>query len=305
MTADDGFRVLDAAHGDWSDTTFPAAEPGHVIRHAGRTALFADGTGEVTTFDPRRLADGTPPTASYTTAAPHHGAAVELPDGGLIVTLGTTETRTGIAILDRDHRERARNEDCPGVHGESTVQGDTVVFGCQNGALLVGPDRAITKIASPTPYGRIGTQAAGPTSPIALGDYKQDEDAELERPHQVSLIDTRTHTLRLADIGTSYSSHSLARGPHGEALILGTDGGLHVLDPTTGTRQRTIPVTAPWEEPLQSQKPRPTLFARGTDAYVSDPATRTIHRVDLTTGTIAATVTLPDVPNELSGVDAE
>ncbi|MCP2288602.1 zinc metallochaperone AztD [Nocardia amikacinitolerans] len=297
----DAFRVYDAVAAEFTDIEFPGAEPGHVVQHAGRTVLFADGTGEVTSFDPVRLSDGKPPTEVYKSAAPHHGVAIELADGSLVVTLGTEEKRTGIAVLDAQRKEIARNEDCPGVHGEATAEGDTVVVGCQTGA-LVYRGGVITKVTSPTPYGRIGNQAGSQESTIVLGDYKKDKDAELERPQQISLIDTVTGTLRLVDIGTSYTFRSLGRGPQGEALVLGTDGRIHVIDPVAGTVIRTIPVIDSWQEPLKWQQARPALFVRGGVAYVSDPATKKVHRVDLAAGAVTASVTLPDSPNELSGV---
>ncbi|MFC3964836.1 zinc metallochaperone AztD [Nocardia jiangsuensis] len=301
VTSGSAFRVLDATTGQFTGAEFPAEKPGHVVRHAGRTVLFADGSGEVTAFDTAALADGTPKTDVYTTAAPHHGVAIELADGRLVVSLGTEERRTGMLVLDPGGREIARSEDCPGVHGEATAQGEAVVIGCQNGA-LVYRDGVITKVTSPTPYGRIGNQAGSDDSPIVLGDYKKDKDAELERPQQVSLIDTATGGLRLVELGTSYTFRSLGRGPAGEALVLGTDGALHVIDPVRATVTRSIPVIAPWQEPLEWQQPRPALFVRGGAAYVSDPATGQVHRIDLANGERTATVTLPGAPNELSGV---
>ncbi|MFC8532124.1 zinc metallochaperone AztD [Nocardia sp. NPDC057227] len=301
VTSGSAFRVLDATTGQFTGTEFPAEKPGHVVRHAGRTVLFADGSGEVTAFDTAALAEGTPKTDVYTTAAPHHGVAIELADGRLVVSLGTEERRTGMLVLDPDGREIARSEDCPGVHGEATAQGEAVVIGCQNGA-LVYRNGVLTKVTSPTPYGRIGNQAGSDGSPVVLGDYKQDKDAELERPQQVSLIDTATGGLRLVDLGTSYTFRSLGRGPAGEALVLGTDGALHVIDPVRAAVTRSIPVLAPWQEPLEWQQPRPALFVRGGIAYVSDPATGQVHRIDLATGERTASVTLPGAPNELSGV---
>ncbi|MGV9334863.1 zinc metallochaperone AztD [Nocardia sp. NPDC003726] len=296
-----GFRVFDARAAKFTDVQFPGPHPGHVVRHAGRTVLFSDGTGEVVAFDSADLADGAPETATYRAAAPHHGVAIELANGELVVTLGTEEKRTGIVVLDRDRAEKARNEDCPGVHGEATAAGEAVVIGCENG-VLVYRDGVIRKVTSPTEYGRIGNQAGSAESPVVLGDYKQDRDAELERPQRVSLIDTVTGTLRLVDLGTSYTFRSLARGPRGEALVLGTDGRIHVIDPVAGAVVRTIPVTGSWQEPLEWQKPRPALFVRGDIAYVSDPGAKQLHRVDLNTGAKTASVTLPDTPNEVSGV---
>ncbi|PRC62601.1 hypothetical protein C6A85_02210, partial [Mycobacterium sp. ITM-2017-0098] len=58
VTTTDGFRVLDAAGGQLTDDTFPAADPGHAVAHGEHTVLFADGTGDITVFDPHALADG-------------------------------------------------------------------------------------------------------------------------------------------------------------------------------------------------------------------------------------------------------
>jgi hypothetical protein len=296
-----GFRVLDAAGATLTDVEFPGAEPGHVVRHAGRTVLFTDGTGQVRVIDPATFGSGAPSVEEHTMPEPHHGVAVELANGELVTTIGNEEERPGIVVLDGQGREIARNEDCPGVHGEATAQGEAVVIGCETGA-LVYRDGTITKITSPTPYGRIGNQAGSDASPITLGDYKQDPDAELERPTVVSLVDTSDASLRLLDIGTSYTFRSLARGPQGEGLVLGTDGQIHVIDPVAGAVTRTIPVIAPWQEPLEWQQPRPAIFVRGGSAYVSDPAADAVHAVDIATGTTTATGTLPATPNELSGV---
>ena len=43
------------------------------------------------------------------------------------------------------------------------------------------------------------------------------------------------------------------------------------------------------------------MFTREDAVYVTDPATKQIHVVDLQGGTIAKSATLPQEPNELSG----
>jgi outer membrane protein assembly factor BamB len=299
-----GFRVLDAVGAELTDDEFAAPEPGHVVRHAGRTVLFSDGTGEVTAFDPAELGgEGLPATDTHLAAAPHHGVAIELSNGELVLTLGTEEERPGIVVLDENREEIARNEDCPGVHGEATAQGEAVVIGCETG-VLVYRDGTITKVDSPTAYGRIGNQAGSEESTVVLGDYKQDADAELERPEQVSLIDTATGTLELVDLDTSYTFRSLARGPHGEALVLGTDGALHVIDPESAEVTDTIPVIGTWQEPLEWQEPRPALFVRDHTAYVTDPGSAEVHAVDIESGEVLATGSLPQAPNEISGTVA-
>lgn len=303
VTTNDGFRVLDASAGELTETTFTAAEPGHVVPHGERTALFADGSGEITVFDPHDLAGGKPQVTTMSSPKPHHGVAIVLADGSWLRSEGDPDERSGAVAFDSGQAEIARSSECPGIHGETVTDGETVVFGCENGALVYA-DRAFTKIAAPDPYGRIGTVKGHPESPVALGDYKVDPDAELERPNRFSLIDTAADQLRLVTLppSVSYSFRSLARGPHAEALILGTDGQLHVVDPATGDTAKTIAVAKAWTEPDDWQQPRPSVFTRGHDVYVADPATRELHIVDVESGSVTKSVTLDHAPNELSGV---
>ncbi|MFD5199417.1 zinc metallochaperone AztD [Streptomyces sp. NPDC058375] len=304
VSTDSGFRVLNATDQALTDIEYKGAKPGHVVRHAAKTVLFTDGTGEVNVFDPTALSSGKKPSGrTYTSAEAHHGVAIELADGNLVSTLGTEEKRTGALVLDRNNKEIARNEDCPGVHGEAAAKNEAVGVGCEDG-ILIYKDGKFTKIDSPDDYGRIGNQAGSDASPVLLGDYKTDPDAELERPTRVSLIDTEKKKLRLVDLGTSYSFRSLARGPHGEALVLGTDGAIHVITPDTGKIEKKIPVVGEWQEPLDWQQARPTLFVRGHVAYVSEPGKKALHAIDVETGKKITSVTLPKSTNELSGVVA-
>lgn len=296
-----GFRLLNAAEQRLTDVQFKGAEPGHVVLHAGKTVLFTDGTGETRIFDPSELGDEKPRTETYTAPSPHHGVSVELKNGELVTTLGTAKKRKGIVVLDKDRKEITRNEKCPEVHGEAAAKDEAVVIGCEDG-VLVYRDGKIRKADSPDDYGRIGNQKGSEKSSVVLGDYKKDPEAELERPEQVSLIDTEKATMKLVDLGTSYSFKSLARGPEGEALVLGTDGKIHVIDPGTGKKTGSIPVVDTWREPMDWQQSRPELWVRGGTAYVTDPGKKRIHAVDLASGKKKATGTLERKPNEVSGV---
>ena len=263
VTTGEGFRILNAEGGQLTDDTFPAVDAGHVTPHGENTVLFADGTGEITAFDPHALeAGGLPETRKFKSQEPHHGVAVILADGTLVQTLGNPDTRVG-AVAMQGNREIARNEECPGVHGEAVAADEVVILGCENGVLEFANGK-FTKIASPTPYGRIGNTRGHEDSPVVLGDMKVDADAEMERPNQFSLIDTTTDQLKLVQMpqGVSYWFRSLARGPQAEALILGTDGKLHVFDPVTGDLVKSIEVTGPWTEPDDWQQPGPAVFTR-------------------------------------------
>ena len=314
VSTEGGFRVLDAgtwgtSHGDHghfytaapalTDLTYAAQEPGHVVPHEGRTALFDDGTGQVTVVDSDKIADPDTARRTYTTPHPHHGVALELSDDRLVVSEGTEEARTGIRVLDGKNAEIDQNTQCPGVHGEATAADETVVIGCTDGALVYRDDK-ITKVDSPDDYGRIGNQAGSEASDVVLGDYKVDENAELERPTRVTLINTKQASLKLVDLPSSYTFRSLGRGPEGEALVLGTDGKLHVIDPATGKITNSVQLIEPWTEPEEWQSPRPALKVSGDVAYVTDPATQSIMSVDLEKGAVITKATLSAAPNELA-----
>ncbi|MDN5854500.1 MAG: hypothetical protein L0K86_16945 [Actinomycetia bacterium] len=316
VSTDEAFRVLDAGvwseeHGDHShhfsadpeltDVEFEADHPGHVIHAAGRTALFSDGTGSAEVFETGDLAHGRPATTTVETAEAPPGAGGPVDGSGTLTTIGDDEGAYGVRVRDADGDEIARSEQCPGAHGAAPAAGGHVVVGCEDGVLVYDGDM-LTKINSPDAYGRIGNHAGGEDGKVVLGDYKVKPNADLERPTRVSLIDTVRKRIRLVELGTSYSFRSLARGPHGEAIVLGTDGRLHVIDPATGQVTKRISVIGEWREPLDWQRPRPTLFVEGDAAYVSDPASKELHRVDLSEGEITASTTLPESPNELSGV---
>ncbi|MDL9938185.1 zinc metallochaperone AztD [Gordonia sp. ABSL1-1] len=316
VSESDGFRVLDMGtwtrkHGDHghhyvttprlTEMRFGGAEPGHVVPHDSRITLFSDGTGQVDIVEPAELLRGNAKATSFTVPTPHHGVAVARGDGSLVVTVGNEDSRSGIAILDRNRAEVARNDQCPGVHGEAAASDGVLTFGCQDGILVVRGNE-IRKIASPDAYGRIGNQAGAEDSPIVFGDYKTDADAEIERPNRFSLTDTRTGTLRIVPFASSYSFRSIERGPGGDAVLLGTDGAVHVIDTVTATTTRRIPVIGAWAEPERWQSAMPNIFVQGPIAYVSDPATKTLTAVNLTTGEKVGQMSLPHPTIELTGV---
>ncbi|MGO3471648.1 MAG: zinc metallochaperone AztD [Brevibacterium aurantiacum] len=311
-----GFQLFDAGawteeHGDHThsftgqpqltDTVYETDTPGHVVRHGGSTVLFGDGDGRMQIFDTAAFGEGAPEPEIKEAEEPHHGVAVQLEGGDILHTIGNEEERSGAKVVDADGKEIARNEDCPGVHGEAAAQGEAIAVGCEDG-ILYYKDGKFTKVDAPDSYGRIGNQAGSEDSPVVLGDYKVDEDAELERPEKVTLTNTETGKMQLVDLDASYSFRSLARGPEGEALVLGTDGNLTVIDPETGKITDAHPVTDAWEEPVDWQQPRPTLFVQGGKVYVSEPDKSQLHIVDLGTGEVEKRAELPHASNEVTGV---
>jgi len=218
----------------------------------------------------------------------------------MLVSVGTEEGRTAATLLDADGGELA-TASCPGLHGEAVAAGGAVVVGCEDGPLVLR-DGAFHKVPVDDAYARSGNLAGSAVSAVVLGDYKVERDAELERPQRVALIDTRTESMRLVDLGASYTFRSLARGPHGEALVLATDGTLRAIDDLTGEQLGQVTVLEPWEEPEQWQDPRPAIVSAGGVAYITDPGAQRLYAVDLATGQVVRHYDLPHVPNEIAVV---
>ncbi|MDQ1103876.1 zinc metallochaperone AztD [Nocardioides zeae] len=312
VTVADGFQVLDTGAGTsegatLTDLVFPADTPGHVVRHADKTVLYADGTSDTTIVETAALADAVaagelPEAETVPGVEAHHGVSIVLEDGTFLTTVGNADGRTGIEVRDASGEVVARNDECPGVHGEGTAQDEAVVFGCEDGA-LVYQDGAITKLDAPDqPYGRMGNAFTTDSSPIVLGDYKTDPDAEGYLLDAVTLVDTAAGTLDVVALpeGASYTFRDLARGPGDLGYVLATDGAIHVIDPTTGELTDTFDVIAPWEGPVEWQDPHPAIQVSGDIAYVTEPAANSVHAVDLTTGEVVASTELDVTPNEIA-----
>ncbi len=196
----------------------------------------------------------------------------------------------------------AQSDQCPGVHGEGTAAGEVVVFGCEDGALLYD-DGAITKLTAPDqPYGRMGNAYVSETSPIIVGDYKSDRDAEGYLLEALTLIDTEARTYEVVDMpeGVGYTFRDVARGPDDKAYIIASDGRIHVLDPATGELTDAYPVMDAWDGPAEWQDPHPSIVVADGIGYVSEPSANTVHAVDLATGEGLTSATLDVTPNEMA-----
>ncbi|GAB3286781.1 zinc metallochaperone AztD [Kineosporia babensis] len=301
VTTTKGFQLLDTATPELTDQTFAATTAGHVVRHGGKTVLYDDGTGKTTILE---TADLTKEGQSYTSPAAHHGVSIVLEDGTLVTTVGDETSRSGAVALKAngtEWEEIATNDECPGIHGEGTAADEGVIFGCENGALLF-QDGKFEKFTAPDKYGRMGNAFVSETSPIVVGDYKNDPDAEGYLLNAVTLIDTAKKTYEVVDLpeNVQYTFRDVARGTDDLAYILSTDGSIHVLDPEDGKIVNEFPVIDAWEGPVEWQDAHPAITVNGDVAYVTEPAKKSVHAVDLKTGEVTATGTLDQVPNEMA-----
>ena len=313
LTTESGFRVLDAgvwtdSHGDHGHSyaadpavttlEFPMSHPGHVVPHYGTTALFSDGDGTVTFLDSDDLDEADPATRVLELDAAHHGVALQLSDGVVLVTAGEDggERRTVLALAP-DGSELARTEACPDVHGETVAAGEAVLFGC-TGAVVAHEAGAFRDIPLPDATAGVGGPAGHDDSSVVLADYT---GADEQYPARVALIDLATDEVRLVELPAQYYYWSLARDDDGDGVVLATDGALHVLDVATGELTASIPVLDAWTPPGDWRDPAPSVSVLDGVAYVTDPAANAVHAVDLTTGDLLGTADLGDtVPRSLA-----
>lgn len=315
LTEGESFRLLDAGtwgepHGDHhhyyttdpllTEVTVEGPAPGHVVAHDGKGALFFDGSGEIHTFELSELdAETELSTDVAETQQAHHGVAVAFEDGSRFETLGDEQRRSGARVVDADGQEIARNEDCPGVHGEASGPEGSVAVGCEDGVLVWGGE-AFTKIDAGPDYARTGNLFPAEGSSIMLGDYNETQDEPMT---SVALVNVESGEISTADIGAAYNFRSLARGPEAEALVMAEDGQLHVLDPESGEQIEAIEVMDEWTEPEEWQQPRPAIQVVDDIAYITEPAEQKVHMVDLVEREVIHSADLGFVPNELTAVD--
>lgn len=307
VTTSEGFQVLDTATPDLTDTVFEADAAGHVVRHADQTILYSDGWGETTIFDSHALIDSDgalPEVHQYEADEPHHGVSIVLEDGTLVTTVGDENARSGAVALephDDHYHELAASDQCPGIHGEGTAANEAVIFGCEDGALMYH-DGAFQKFDAPDEYGRMGNAYVSETSPIVLGDYKNDPDAEGYLLNDVAIIDTDNSTYDVQNLGdVEYTWRGAGRGPDDQFFVLGADGSIHVMDPESGEFIDSYPVIDAWEGPSDWQQPHPAMITADGVAYVADVANQRIVSVDLATGDVLAEgEALPSEPNEIA-----
>ncbi len=312
LTTADGFAVLDGGawtdrHGDHghsyaappelTDLEFPMDHPGHVVPHHGTTALFSDGAGTVTFVDADDLDEDAPATRVLELASAHHGVALQLSDGVVLVTAGDEESRRSVLALAADGTELARTDACPDVHGETVAANEAVLFGC-TGVVVVHEAGGFRTIALPDAEGNVSGPAGSDASPVVLADYLAPGE---DLSSRVALVDLAADAVRLVELPAEYYYWSLARDDDGDGVVLATDGSLHVVDVISGALTASLPVIDAWTPPEDWRDPAPSVTVLDGIAYVTDPAGHAVHAVDLATGDSIGTADLGDtVPHSLA-----
>nr|WP_278722689.1 hypothetical protein [Corynebacterium accolens] len=287
------------------DDKIKAPHAGHVVHHDGFTALFSDGDGVAKIYKTEDIGSkDAKPVNTVKTGEGHHGVAVPLEDGSVVITKGTEDERHTIQHLDKDGKVLDETTECPGVHGEAAAGNGKLFFGCEDGPVVFDGSKFhkvdVSDYAGAEGYQRSGNAAGSEESNVILADNKTDKDAEHEHPTSVTLINTEDYSAKKVDLDGSYWFRSLARGPMGEALVLTTDGKLNIIDPDSGEITKQIDAISKWKENEEWQQPGPILKAANGYAYITDAQKKELVVIDLLRGKETERYELDFEPTEMA-----
>lgn len=265
------------------DITIEAVKPSHVVAHGDRTAVFDDGTGTVSVFRDAGLLAGGLDTQTIE-GTPHHGVAVPIDDDELLISTSSDgEGADAIARVNESGDVIDNSPTCAGLHGEATTD-DSVAFGCI-GSVLVYHDGDFHSIDLPAADGRVSTLSGSHLSDVLLGNYGETE---------VVLVDVEDESVQVVDLGVAYTS--FARGAHGEALVLGVDGAIHIINPTNGEITASVPAIDAFTIDSDWTQPRPAFVVLEHIAYVTDPTGNRVVAIDLDEGAVIGEIALDSAP---------
>ncbi|QQR38218.1 zinc metallochaperone AztD [Devosia rhizoryzae] len=274
-------------HGDHGDiaitdptaieATLGGAKPAHFVEHGGQAAMFFDGSGLVTRFDPTAWASGTLDTTEFNSGTAHHGVAVPWGDFTLVSAANADDEkkpRLGLDVLDASGEKVGDTHACPDLHGEAS-SGNTVIVGCGDG-LLVVTNSGVPQIEkldyAGLPEGKVTALIGGIGLQYFLGNYGADK---------VVLIDpSEAEPYRLIDLPTRRVHFVVDNLRPKLAYIFTEDGNLHQLDVVKGEITKTLKVTEPYSMDGEWSLPRPRLAVAGNDIAVTDPLAGVVHLID-------------------------
>lgn len=297
-----------SAHGDHShsyvtrpsllSTTFDHGTSYHAVSDDERSVVWFDDDGSFEAFDWAGLEDDDVETQRVETGAGHHGVAAPTSDGGFLASYAEGEDAAGILVLDADGKETGRIDGCEGLHGEAHAGEDADAFGCSDGVLVV-EDGEGEKIASPVEGASTRTLVGAHDSDVLVGNLVSESDESVGQ--QIALYDLEARRATSVDLGVEFSGFS---SDAGQAVVLGTDGALHVVDEATGKIAEKIPVVEPWTLTDEYSDPKPQVVVGGGFAWVTDPRDSSVAQFELGTGKERARATLKDVPTSVALVNA-
>ena len=255
-----------------------AAAPAHMISHAGRTAIFNDGSGKVDVYDNENLStDKLQPTFTYEGAA-HHGAAVPLSTGELAVTVIAKEgdsLPTGVKIVDKDGKETASiTNSCDGLHGTAYSGSDDnekLAFGCNGKVVVYDVATKQTKdVALPDAGARVGTVKIANGASYFFTNYS----IEGQPQNKIGIVDPQAGDIKLVELPAAYKSATLTTADN-KAFVLAEDGNIYKID----LQKAEIELTIAAYNPFSLDEEAPILWLANDELYTAMPSYKKAYAV--------------------------
>jgi outer membrane protein assembly factor BamB len=233
-----------------------------------------DEDGTLRVLDDERLEESVV-LARINGAGTGHNNAVVLEET-VLLSLASEGRVTAYNLLDG--RAGQTFDGCPGTHGWTTPSRTFAAAGCTDGVLLFtksGAQMTARKVGEPTDSpeaARVSTLASHPASPVLIGNFGQ------------GLAIVRPDATEVQPVPLSTAPVRFAFNQAGTRIIaLTLDGRLQALDPESGETLWSIDVVTPVDT-ATAGAPRPSLAVGNEVAYITDPPTGRIVKVDLGTG---------------------
>ncbi|WP_419999929.1 hypothetical protein [Streptomyces boninensis] len=283
---DAGIRWHD--HGDHKDPRHEPARivgqlkgdsPSHVVPHGEHVTVFDDGTGKAEVLHVGGEHASTKPERELTTKRPHHGVAVTLDSGEMIASLpGKTsdDPATGVAVYDKDNRRTDTFAECPGLHGEYAVSDKQLLFGCEDGVLVLerkGGGWDSSKIDNPEGTGdeEHVSSFVGQGAGRILGTFGD---------KAMVAVDLKDKKLRRIDLPADRGAY--AWDPYwNQGLALTANGELHAIDPKAAKVTHSSKVTSPFKVSADWTKNQHSLAPGEKAVYLTDPYTSALVEAEV------------------------
>lgn len=243
--------------------------PGPVAGDGHHVAVFEEQTGTTHILNREDLDSGMVRVAAAIPGTPHRGVAVPY-KGHVLVTgaPGRDKLPTTISAFDTAGTgEKALAVTCPSLMGHAATR-HGAAFGCSDGVLVVkddGGSLTAVKIPYSGPYERITAFAHRPGS---------SELVSLAGAAGLWHLDVASSKLQFIPSPEPLVASTIA-GNGSPALGVGRSGTLYAFNTRTGkveSRRKLLPAAGPGAPP--------SLLVDANRAYLSHPATQTIHEID-------------------------
>lgn len=282
--------------------------PTHENVNGGWISIFFDGSGVARWMNESDKIAGSPRvTFEVQTGGPHHGGSATLVVNNQPFLVYSPRNPAGglphaVEVRNSQGTVVARVDDCPSMHGNSATSGG-VVFGCNNGLVLVRPSGSGVTAEKITPTGDmagLGLRNAWTTSgaSFVLGQFAALPGQPTQRV--LAVINPATGSIqRLPALPEGVVDHSRAVEPgKGQIVLLGTNGSLYIYDAASRQLQRTVSGVVP---PIPTSGATVHQVAVVEDlAAVASPTQGQVVLVNLATGVVIRRINVGGTPSRLT-----